>query len=86
MTPTKKTSKFLDYHLKPIMKRIWFYIKDSGDFIEKNEIISNIPDEAILVMADVGGLYSSIPHELGLKALEEALEKRLYTDFSIQSC
>ena len=37
---------------------------------------SNIPDDAILVMADAVGLYPSIPHEFDLKALEDALEKR----------
>ena len=75
-TPTKKASEFLDYHLKPVMQMSWSYIKDSGDFIEKIRRISNIPDDAILVTADVVGSYPSIPHELGLKALEEALEKR----------
>ena len=73
-TPTEKASEFLDYHLKPVMQRSWSYIKDSGDFIEKIKRISNIPDDAILVMADVVGLYPSILHELGLKALE-ALEE-----------
>ena len=58
------------------MQRSCSYIKDSGDFIEKIKRISNIPDHAILVTTDVVGLYSSIPHELGLKDLEEALEKR----------
>ena len=33
-------------------------------------------DDAILVTADVVGLYPNIPLELALKALEEALEKR----------
>ena len=71
------------------MQRSWSYIKDSGDFIEKIKRISNIPGDAILVTADVVGLYPSIPHELGLKALEEALEKkRLYATlyFNIRSC
>ena len=58
------------------MQKSWFYIKDSEDFIEKIKRISNIPDNAILVMADVVGLYPSILHELGLKALEVAPEKR----------
>ena len=58
------------------MQRSWSYIKDSGDFIEKIQRISNIPNDVILVTADVVGLYLSIPHEIGLKALEEALEKR----------
>ena len=78
-TPTEKASEFLDYHLKPVMQRSWSYIKDSGDFIEKIKRISNIPDDAILVMADVVGLYPSILYELGFKtleALEEAPGKR----------
>ena len=75
-TPTEKSSEFLDYNLKPVMQRSCSYIKDSGDVIEEIERISNIPDDAILVTADVVGLYLGIAHELGLKALEEALEKR----------
>ena len=75
-TPTEKASEFLDYHLKPVMQKSWSYIKDSGDFIEKIKRIGNIPEDAILVTADVVGLYPSIPHEFGLKALEKALEKR----------
>ena len=45
------------------------YIKDSGDFINKNKNLQNIPEGAILVTADVVGLYSSIPHKAGLDAL-----------------
>ena len=75
-TPTEKASEFLDYHLKPVMQRSWFYIRCSGDFTEKVKRISNIPDDAILFTADIVGLYPSIPHEIGLKALKEALEKR----------
>ena len=54
------------------MQRSWYYIKDSEDFIEKIKKTSNTPNGANLVTADVVGLYPSIPHELGLKALEEA--------------
>ena len=36
----------------------------------------NIPDDAILVTADVAELYPSISHELDLKELEEVQEKR----------
>ena len=46
------------------------------DFLIKIKQIENLPENSILVTADVVGLYSSISHELGLKALEEALEKR----------
>ena len=75
-SPTEKCSEFLDHHLKPIMQKGWSYIKDSGDFINKTKNLSTIPDNAILVTADVVGLYPSIPHEVGLRALREALEKQ----------
>ena len=38
--------------------------------------ISDIPENAVLVTADVVGLYPSITHKAGLKALKSALEKR----------
>ena len=74
--PTEKVSEFLDYHIKPVMQRSWPYTKDSENFIEKIKRVSNKSDDAILVTADVVGLYPSIPDKLGSKALEEALEKR----------
>ena len=50
-------------------------IKDSGDFIKKLNNLDSIPENAILVTADVVGLYPCLPHEVGLRALREALDK-----------
>ena len=58
------------------MRKGWSYIKDSQDFINKSRKLGKIPDNATLVTADVVGLYPSIPHNVGLRALKEALEKR----------
>ena len=58
------------------MQRGRSYIKDSGDFLKKIKNLGSLPENAILVTADVVGLYPSIPHEPGLQALEEALENR----------
>ena len=52
------------------------YIKDTGDFLNKIKNIHGIPENAILVTADVVGLYPSIPHQADLEALKEALDKR----------
>ena len=41
----------------------------TGDFLNKTK-------KLILVTADVVGLYPSIPHEAGLRALREAFEKQ----------
>ena len=75
-TPTERASEFLDHHLKPVMQNRKSYIRDSSDFISKIKDLNNIPKGALLVTADVVGLNPSIPHDLGLKSLREALEKR----------
>ena len=71
--PTEKASEFLDFHLKSIMQNGASYIKDSNDFKSKIKNI-DIPNDALLVTADVVGLYPSIPHEAGLSALKEVLD------------
>ena len=52
------------------------HIKDSGEFLKKIKNLDSFPENAILVTADVVGLYPSIPNKAGLKALEETLENR----------
>ena len=59
----EKVSKFLDYQLKPVMQKGKWYIRDSGRFLEKIKNISTLSENAILVTADVVGLYPSIPHQ-----------------------
>ena len=51
-------------------------MKDSDDFIKEIMNIGAFPKDSILVTGDVVGLYRSIPHEEGLKALEKALNNR----------
>ena len=75
-TPTEKVSEFLDNHLQPIMRKGLSYIKDLVDFINKIRRMGSIPDNAILVTADVTALYSSVPHDVGLKASRQILDKR----------
>ena len=53
------------------------YVKDTGNFLEKIKSLGRIPKDAFLVTADVVGLYPSILHDIGLKALYEKLEERL---------
>ena len=74
--PTEKVSEFLDYQLKPVMQNGKSYIRDSRHFLERIKNINTLPENAILVTANVVGLYPSIPHEAGLSALEKALDNR----------
>ena len=59
------------------MQESWSYIKYSTDFINNIGQIDDIPKNAILVTADVVGLYPSIPHKVWLKTLKNALDKTI---------
>ena len=73
-TPTEKASEFLDHHLQPIMKSGTSYIKDTNDFLSKLKNLKKVPDNTILVTADVAELYPSIPHNEGLEVLKKQLD------------
>ena len=76
-TPTDKVSEFLDHDFKPKVQGGKSYMKDSGHFLENMKTLRCIPDNALLVTADVVRLYPSIPHQASLTSLKEALDKRL---------
>jgi hypothetical protein len=73
---TEKASELLDHHLKPITKDGKSYIRDTGHFLEKLKEIGKVPENALLVTADVTSLYPSIPHDDGRRALYAKLEER----------
>ena len=54
------------------MRKGWSYVKDSEDFIN---ISCKLPDNAVLSTADIVGFSPSTPHNVGLRALKEALGK-----------
>ena len=56
-----------------------YWLRRCNDFINKVKNI-DIPNGALLVTADIVGLYPSILHKVGLKALKNALENRNYED------
>ena len=64
----------MDSELKLVMQEGWSYIKDSGNFIKKLKNIDHIPQDPIMVTADVVGLYPSISHDAGLETLQKALD------------
>ena len=51
------------------------YIKDTRDFLKKIKRLGKIPEGAILVTVDIVGLYSNIPHDLGLKSLRKRINE-----------
>ena len=73
---TEKISEYLDSKLKILMQEGKSYLRDTDDFLCKIKSLGPLPKDAILVTADVAGLYPSIPHSDGLNALKYALNKR----------
>ena len=45
------------------------YIRDSKHFLQFLEYFPPLPENAILVTADVTSLYTNIPHEEGIKSV-----------------
>ena len=66
------------------MKQGESYIRDTGDFLAKLKAAGDVPQGAILLTADVVGLYLSIPHSEGLDILKRQYEnnpnKKVYTE------
>ena len=56
------------------MKQEGSYIRDTGDFLAKLKVVGEVPKGAILVRADVVGLYPSIPHSDGLDILKNSMK------------
>ncbi|XP_066931363.1 uncharacterized protein [Clytia hemisphaerica] len=65
-------SKYVDFHLQDHVTKTSSYIKDTTDFINKIETIT-LPQNPILVTMDVKSLYTNIPNEEGINAINNIL-------------
>ena len=71
--------KYVQHHIKESAKQHKSYLKDTSDFLRSIDKINKeniIDDDSILVTWDVKGLYTNIPHEEGLKRLQDKLNQR----------
>ena len=75
---TAKISKFVDYHLQDLVKKLPSYIKDTTDFINKTKDL-DLPDDSILVTMDVSALYTNIPNDEGIEAVKNSLKESTST-------
>ena len=57
------------------MRKSWSFVKGSEAFFNKSRNLGKIPDNTILFTTNVVGLYPSIPHNIGLRALKEPIHK-----------
>ena len=76
---------FLDFHLKPLFTKVLYILEDTRDFLTRITEIKDHPEDALLVSFDVVGLYPHIPHEEGIKIMDEFLNQREVKDISTKS-
>ena len=67
-------SKYVDYHLQPIVQQIPCYIQNTSDFFRKINKAEKIPDNSYFVSLDERSLHTSIPNSEGIKAVKTLLE------------
>ena len=56
------------------MRSSMSYIKDTNEFLLKLKNLRKVPNNAILITADVVGLYPNIPHNEGLEVLKKRID------------
>ena len=73
---TQGLSKLIEKILGPLVVHLKTYVKDEFDFIRK--FPTKIPRNSYIMCCDVTSLYTSIPHELGLRAVDYWVDKLAY--------
>ena len=71
---TANISKYVDYHLQPIVKQITSYVKDTNDFINKINAVKSVSKNSYLVTMDVRSLYTNITNAEGISAVKRAFD------------
>ena len=66
--PTRTLSQLIDILLKPLMKPIKNFIRDSLDFL--NKCPRDVDEDTEMVTFDVISFYTSILHEFVLEAVD----------------
>lgn len=73
-SPTDRISHTLDHIFRPFVSKLPSHIKDTRDFINKLQQIHHLHEDEVFVTIDVSSLYTSIPHEDGLRAIRLTLQ------------
>ena len=76
---TENISLYVEYHIKETSIKHPSYLQDTPHFLRViNKLNSGpkLPDNAMLVTADITGAYANIPQDDGSQCLHEALEER----------
>ena len=68
-SPTNQLSNCVTHFIQPLVEILPSYIRDSKHFLQLLESLPPLPENAILVTADVTSLYTNIPHEEGIESV-----------------
>ncbi|CAJ0945806.1 unnamed protein product [Ranitomeya imitator] len=72
---TQNLGLYIDQVLRPFVLSLNSYVRDTTDFLRRLDGIC-IESDMILCSIDVESLYSSIPHDIGLRAVSDYLQTR----------
>ena len=73
ISPTHRLSNLIGKVLQPLLICQTSYIKDDWDFLR--QLPSSIENDSDLITCDITSLYTSIPHDLGLQAVEYWIDR-----------
>ena len=74
--PTSLISKYLSESLKPIVRNLPSYVKDTNHALKMMDDARIQEGNPVLFTMDIKGLYTNIPNDYGLNAMKYFLEKR----------
>ena len=64
-------SKYVDYHLQPIVKEIPSYVKYTKYFIQILNETEEVSKEILLFTLNVKSFYTNIPNNEGIKSVKD---------------
>ena len=71
---TTKIFEYVEHHLQTHVQELGSFVKDSTDFIKKVLTTDKVPQESFFDTMDVRSLYTNIPNNEGIKAVETKLK------------
>ena len=66
---TDQLSNYVTHFIQPLVETLQSYIQDSNHFLQLLKSLPPLPENAILVTADVMYLYTNIPHVEGIDSV-----------------
>jgi peptide-methionine (R)-S-oxide reductase len=73
-SPTERLSQLADLFLQPLVASTPSYVRDTTDFINKIQNVSNLLPGSTLCTIDVTSLYTNIPNQEGINACKKMLD------------